>query len=411
MDISKDKIYPPSAYITDNELLEISSFNLVVHISSIHLLIAVHPNMPPPITHPGSFFSSSPAHPPPSKSITTDTTHIKQTTQAASSLLPSCSAPARQIDAPKAYALPAAQPQHPPNTKKHPDASAIPIVADGHVFDIPADLVERYVWVREQTVASYRAVTAGTATAREMAFIFGAPYLADAKKAPDSANHKRTIREPIQSNGAKHGKGEEFGKTVAIGIAQRTDPAARVLQEHVLQEKPRPKRAAEVIEISDNDDGSIGSSTRRIKHHPAAASAPPNLPRVHDQPSDSSTREHLPASYPAPYPAGFVRFDRRQHQMTNFVGHFVDYADAKASTGMARVWIMGKYIDGALSLGGRVADTVVMESRCTKCAKAGANAVCMVMVKGGDDWVDSRKCGACVRSGGACSIEARMKAM
>ncbi|KAH8154465.1 uncharacterized protein LAJ45_00992 [Morchella importuna] len=44
---------------------------------------------------------------------------------------------------------------------------------DGHVFKIPTDPAERFRFIRDQTVTSYRAMTGGTPTAQDMAFFFG----------------------------------------------------------------------------------------------------------------------------------------------------------------------------------------------------------------------------------------------
>lgn len=48
------------------------------------------------------------------------------------------------------------------------------IIIDGHTFTLPNDPLEAFHATRTQTIASFRAVAAGTATASDISFIFGA---------------------------------------------------------------------------------------------------------------------------------------------------------------------------------------------------------------------------------------------
>lgn len=162
------------------------------------------PKMPPGITQRGHLSSSShlPAPPPavPSRSFPTNATRTnKQTTQTASRPAP---ARARKPNPPQhnTNTRLAAPPQHTntthpaparsqtnPPPPPHPNQPAnnahtskprsIPLLAENHTFNLPTDPLERYHWVREQTIACYRAVTTGTASAQEIAFILGVPSL------------------------------------------------------------------------------------------------------------------------------------------------------------------------------------------------------------------------------------------
>ncbi|RPB10694.1 hypothetical protein P167DRAFT_566410 [Morchella conica CCBAS932] len=316
--------------------------------------------MPPLVTPPGSFFSSPPRDPP-SRSMNADANHIKQARQATTPSLPSRSASARGINAPQHSDPPPVPPQH-IKTTKLTDASVITIVTDGHVFDIPADIVERYRWVREQTIASYRAVTSGSATPRDLAFIFGDPSIPHLGAPPGVRDGGVEAGESSQNKGVKQTQTVHPQNRGDIAEDRGGSSVGRMrVADETSSAPPAPaKRGREVVEISDEEDEGedpIRRSSRRIKHLPTAHSPLPNPPRVRHQPSTSI---NPPQPQPASRPPGFVRFDRRQYPMPNFVGHFTDYADAEASTGMARVWIMGKYIDGALSLGGKYAEAVAM---------------------------------------------------
>ncbi|KAH0603072.1 uncharacterized protein H6S33_008076 [Morchella sextelata] len=303
--------------------------------------------MPPAITLPGSFFSSSP--PPPSAAA--DVIRVKQARKPSS---PPPPAPARQINTTQHIDVPSQPsaifpaPARNVNAIKSSDARFISILADGHVFDIPADLVKRYCWVRERTIKSYRAVTAGTASPGDLAFIFGTLSLSHVDRAPDLGIGSEKAAQPIQKTSNEGGKVEQSRNETALEEHQREDPGARVFQEDGTQGLPYSKRAIEVIEISDEEEEDpIQHPRRRIRHLPAENGALQDDMHIVPR-SGTQLIPQIPA---------LARWDRRQWPVPIFAGDFASVHDAEMSTGMRRTWVMGKYVEGEISFEGQFAQS------------------------------------------------------
>lgn len=232
---------------------------------------------------------------------------------------------------------------------------------EGQTVVIPTDPVESFRFIREQTMASYRAIVSGTSTTREQALTFG-----HVVSEPNGGSRKLAFSEPLLP-----------------GAAVSTGDAGNKADDHV---------PAEAIPISDSPSPPHLSASRRMK-----------LPQPEPPPSRPRSRATATHSQ---------RTSMAFKCKSGFIGDFADPYDVRRKTGMSVSWAEGKYVDGQISFGGVFAKTEVQARRCSRCVGSGEETICRVLVDSGRDdpfiWSNNR-CGHCITRWRRCTLEHEKK--
>ncbi|KAH0611607.1 uncharacterized protein H6S33_010872 [Morchella sextelata] len=273
------------------------------------------------------------------------------------------------------------------------------LTIDDHIFNIPNDPVKSFRFIREQIITSYRAVTAGKSTPRDLAFIFGTATEVATTEIPTM---EIATAEAITTEGATtkvtttqtttEVPTMEVGTTkinttkvtsmevatienTATGVAtmEATGGGGAHNEEVGISSQGRKRKRAIFVENDDEDGGGDGGGGDKEGEDDENDEDEEEEAHKTKSSHDGKNRNGLSGiSFVWPKPEEVEARMRELRASENsgiFVGDFSNFDDALRKTGMNYQWRQRAYIEGRLTIEGRSAKVEVKcgRDRCDAC--------------------------------------------
>jgi hypothetical protein len=308
------------------------------------------------------------------------------------------------------------------------------LTIDDHIFNIPNDPVKSFRFIREQVITSYRAVTAGKSTPRDLAFIFGTATEVATTEIPtmeiatveaittEGATTKVTTTQATTEVPTMEVETTKINTTkvtsmevatienTATGVAtmEATGGGGAHNEEVGISSQGRKRKRAIFVENDDEDGGGDGGGGDK---------------EGEDDENDEEEEEHKTKSshdgknrnglsgisfvWPKPEEVeARMRELRASENSGIFVGDFSNFDDALRKTGMNYQWLQRAYIEGRLTIEGRSAKVEVKygRDRCDACLvyRLRREKECKVLVRHASNAIHTSMCANCMRGCRSC---------